>query len=172
MTMSVYGVVARNITPGSQGAFMKFVFEGACSNVRNPSPPRTYHLGTGALKGPLRTYYLGTWGAREGALQKEPGHRRAAQEAPTVPKRPIVDPSGPLKGPRRSPMVGVGSTQGPQCSSFLVRTYFLLRDYNILPQKGTTLEPLGKSLCNPANSITLPCINPKGAPTTPFQGAL
>ena len=33
-------------------------------NVYIPSPPRTYHLGTGAFKGPLRTYYLGTWGAR------------------------------------------------------------------------------------------------------------
>ena len=28
----------------------------------NPSPARTYYLGTGAFKGPLRTYYLGTWG--------------------------------------------------------------------------------------------------------------
>ena len=30
----------------------------------SPAPPRTYYLGTGALKGPLRAYYLGTWGAR------------------------------------------------------------------------------------------------------------
>ena len=33
--------------------------------IRFPSPPRTYYLGTGALKGPLGAYYLGTWGARD-----------------------------------------------------------------------------------------------------------
>ena len=36
-------------------------------------------------------------------------------------------------------------TQRLQCSSFLVMTYFLLRDYSILPKKGTTFEPLGSS---------------------------
>ena len=35
------------------------------------------------------------------------------------------------------------TTQRLQCSSFLVMAYFLLRDYNILPKKGTTFEPLG-----------------------------
>ena len=32
-------------------------------------------------------------------------------------------------------------TQGLQCSSFLVMTYFLLRDYNILPKKELPLSP-------------------------------
>ena len=36
-------------------------------------------------------------------------------------------------------------TQGLQSSSFVVMTSFLLRDYNILPKKGTTFEPSGKS---------------------------
>ena len=33
------------------------------------------------------------------------------------------------------------STQGLQCSSFLVMTYSLLRDYNILPKKELPLSP-------------------------------
>ena len=33
------------------------------------------------------------------------------------------------------------STQGLQCSSFLVMTYFLLRDYNILPKRELPLSP-------------------------------
>ena len=34
--------------------------------------------------------------------------------------------------------------QGLQCSSFLVMTYYLLRDYNVLPKKELgTFEPLG-----------------------------
>ena len=32
------------------------------TNAAVPSPPRTYYLGTGALKGPFMAYYLGTWG--------------------------------------------------------------------------------------------------------------
>ena len=39
-------------------------------SISNPSPPRTYYLGTGALKGPLGAYYLGTWGAREKHLSR------------------------------------------------------------------------------------------------------
>ena len=41
------------------------------------------------------------------------------------------------------------TTQRLHCSSFLAMTYFLLREYDILPkeelplQKGTTFEPLG-----------------------------
>ena len=38
--------------------------------------------------------------------------------------------------------------QGLQSSSLLVMTYFLLRDYNILPKKGTTFEPLGIHACH------------------------
>ena len=42
-----------------------------------PNPPRTYYLGTGALKGPLRTYYLGTWGLGNRACPRiEPSCRR------------------------------------------------------------------------------------------------
>ena len=33
-----------------------------------PCPPRTYYVGTGALKGTLRAYYLGPWGARDRAI--------------------------------------------------------------------------------------------------------
>ena len=42
------------------------LFTGVESSGSSPSPPRTYYLGTGALKRPLRPYYLGTWGARAG----------------------------------------------------------------------------------------------------------
>ena len=34
-----------------------------------PGPPRTYFLGTGALKGPLRAYYSGTLRGREWCLE-------------------------------------------------------------------------------------------------------
>ena len=36
------------------------------------------------------------------------------------------------------------STQRLQCSSFLVMTYFLLRDHNVLPKKRTTFEPMNQ----------------------------
>ena len=39
-------------------------WESGASSAIPLAPPRTYYLGTGALKGPLRAYYLGTWGAR------------------------------------------------------------------------------------------------------------
>ena len=38
-------------------------------------------------------------------------------------------------------VVGHESTQGLSCSSFLVMTYFLSRDYNILPKKELHWSP-------------------------------
>ena len=53
---------------GCLGLFLHledFLCAQGFEHIPYPSPPRTYYLGTGALKGPLRAYYLGTWGARD-----------------------------------------------------------------------------------------------------------
>ena len=55
----------------------------------------------------------------------------------------LTQPQGKKKGsgPRREPRSGV-DTQRLQCNSFLVMTYFLLRDANILPTKELHLSIL------------------------------
>ena len=72
-----------------------------------PRPPRTYYLGTGALKA-SRTYYLGTWGPRVGpsarvcmGFQGRP--RRAPKNGAMSPNREhrqygpkIMDPVLPI----------------------------------------------------------------------------
>ena len=51
----------------------------------NPSPPRTYYLGTGALKGPLRVYYLGTCGAKGRKAAKPKAQTKFNDPSSTLP---------------------------------------------------------------------------------------
>ena len=65
--------------------------------VLTPSPPRTYYLGTGALKRPLRPYYLGTWGARVqkvSILSLVVGEQRNSSISGTALRLPGVQLSG------------------------------------------------------------------------------
>ena len=73
-------------------------------NLQYPSPPRTYYLGTGALKGPLRAYYLGTWGARDNSLGLEP---RFKNNPP-----PILNPPPQPPNNKTSPLLHIGTISG------------------------------------------------------------
>ena len=69
-------------------------------------------------------------------------------ETPEAPE-PLWEPLGGDSGPIavcRVAVVSFGgtpinSTQELECSSFLVMTYFLLRDYNVLPKKELLWSP-------------------------------
>ena len=79
-----------------------------------PSPPRTYYLGTGALKGPLRAYYLSTWGARDylwqylkyGTMIMLPTIKAPTVTPPEDPEVPASNtPAAPILHPACSPHV-------------------------------------------------------------------
>ena len=77
----------------------------------------------------------GTLAALTGSLELEAGHDRARVGA-----QAREDLTQRRSGLSVSSLFGY-STQGLQCSSFLVMTYFLLREYNILPKKELPSSP-------------------------------